>query len=69
MATAPEMAAEAPAVTFDLGMLKKLYQEARDSTDTARRGLNHPIWRGHAGRRGLYRGRADAAHRRPLLCT
>jgi len=37
MATAPETVMEAPAVTFDLAQLKKLYQEARDNTDGARR--------------------------------
>ncbi len=35
MATAPETATEEP--TFDLATLKKLYQEARDNTDTARK--------------------------------
>ena len=37
MATAPESIMEQPAVQFDLAQLKKLYQEARDNTDTARK--------------------------------
>ena len=37
MEMAPAQVTEQPAQQFDLGDLKKLYQEARDSTDTARR--------------------------------
>ncbi len=37
MATAPETTVEQPVEQFDLAQLKRLYQEARDNTDTARK--------------------------------